>query len=157
MSLLRTLVEKSCEIAIGLALLLLVLLEASMVVLRYGFATGVPWAGEVAVLLMMTMAWCGLPLLWLKGGHIAVDMLGARGEAWRKRLPLVLDLGMLPATAVLMWATWRAIEAFSFMDMAVLPVAQSIKLWPIMIGAVLLALTLVIRLADHGQRLRGLS
>jgi TRAP-type C4-dicarboxylate transport system permease small subunit len=149
---LRVAIERVAEFGMGFALTALVVLEASLVVLRYGFATGVAWAGEVSVLLLMSIAWLGLPLLWLRGGHIAVDMLGARGVGWHRRLPILLDLVMVPICAVLIWATARAIEAFGFMDMAVLPVSQAIKLWPVMIGALGLALVLVVRIAERRGR-----
>jgi TRAP-type C4-dicarboxylate transport system permease small subunit len=142
--------EQALTFIIALCLLALVAMDSTLVVLRYGFNSGVAWSGEVGVLLMMTLAWTGLPLLWLKGGHIAIDLFGkAIPRATRRALSLMLDIAFGALAIILAVFAFRAAEAYSFIDMAVLPLSGDVKFWPVVAGAVLSVIAVLLRCADR--------
>jgi TRAP-type C4-dicarboxylate transport system permease small subunit len=142
--------ERALTFIIAFCLLALVAIDATLVVLRYAFNSGVVWSGEVGVLLMMTLAWTGLPLLWLKGGHIAIDLFGhSISPDVRRGLGLVLDVTFGVLAVILIVFALRAANAYSFIDMAVLPVSAAVKFWPIVAGATLSVAAVVFRLADR--------
>lgn len=120
---------------VGVALVVLILVEASQVVARYALGGGVPWARDGATLLLFTVAWLGAPLLWLRRAHVAVDLWpGVRQIHWP------LDLLMLVCGPVLALISLRAINGYRLIDLPSLGTDASVKVWPMLIGALLLTL-----------------
>lgn len=135
---------------VAFCLVALVAMDATLVVLRYVFNTGVAWSGEVGVLLLMTLAWIGLPLIWLKGGHIAIDLFGRAAPPRTRRLAgIALDVGFGVLAVILTIVATRAADAFSFIDMAVLPLSGDVKFWPIIAGGALAVVAVLFRLVDR--------
>jgi TRAP-type C4-dicarboxylate transport system permease small subunit len=129
------------------SLVALIALEAAQVVLRYGFAGGLPWGRDVGGLLLFSLAWLGLPLLWLERSHLTLALWrlspGAT-RAWDRGL----DALALAAGLALLWYLLEAAAAFRFIDMAALGTDASIRTWPLIAGTalwVLAALTNLIR------------
>ena len=127
----------------------LVLMDATFVILRYAFGVGVSWGSDVGLLMLMVLAWLGLPLLWLKGGHIAIDVVSARSPAGLKRfaaMSLQLAFGVFAVAQA--WVAVQSMEAFAFIDMPSLPISAAIKIAPILAGAGLSVIAVGLRLAD---------
>lgn len=125
--------EAALAHTIGAALAVLIGIEAVQVLGRYGFGTGVVWARDVATLLLFTIAWAGAPLLWLRRAHVTVDLaprLPARG--WP------LDVVMLVCGPALVWVSVRAMAGYRMIDVPALGTDASVKVWPMLAGAVLL-------------------
>ncbi|HMN81213.1 MAG TPA: TRAP transporter small permease subunit [Burkholderiaceae bacterium] len=66
------------EQALGLTLLVAIGLATVNVGLRYLFATSFDWVEEVLALLFTGWVFLGMPLVALRGEHIALDLLSAR-------------------------------------------------------------------------------
>lgn len=129
----------------GAILAALVALDVAQVVLRYGLGGGWPWAGDVSVILLLTLAWLGAGHLWLARGHIAVDLIAAGSRAGRAlwvgfdAVVLVGGLALLPMTA-------RTMEAYGFIDLPVLPLPGSVKYVPVAVGLAFVTLAAAIML-----------
>ena len=130
-------------------LVVLVLMDAVFVLLRYAAGIGVIWSSDVGLLLLMVLAWLGLPLLWLKGSHIAIDLVSGRSSAGAKRTAaLSLHVAFATFALALAFVAIQAMEAFSFIDMPSLPVSAAIKFAPILAGAGLSVVAAGLRLAQ---------
>jgi TRAP-type C4-dicarboxylate transport system permease small subunit len=127
----------------------MILLDVALVALRYLFGVGFPWSGEVGILLLMSLCWLGLPLLWLKQGHILLDLFSGLASSRLSVIAAVaLQLVFLVSIVALTVFAWQTMEQFSFIDMASLPVAQSVKFMPMIAGAILSVLAALCRLAE---------
>ena len=134
---------------LGATLVTLITLDSTLVVLRYQFGVGVAWGGDVGILLLMALAWLGLPLLWLRAGHLAMDVVsGAVSPVLKRAAAISLQLAFGAASIALAIVGLETLEAFSFIDMPSLPVSQSIKIAPIVTGAVLGVAAAAVRLHE---------
>lgn len=146
----RRVTERGFRLLLGALLLAMVLLDGSQVLMRYGFNTGITWGGDVASLLLLSLGWLGAPALWLSRSHIAVDLFP--GSALGGRVArAITDIAMIIGAAWLFHASLGALEAYSFIELPVLPVSASVKFLPITIGAALLALVALLNLLDRGD------
>ena len=129
------------------SLVALIALEAAQVALRYGLSTGVPWGHDVGGLLLFSLAWLGLPLLWLQRGHLAlaVPLPPRAARAWDR----ALDVLAILAGGALLYHLWQAAAAFRFIEMAALGVDASIRTWPLMAGTALWILAAALNLAER--------
>src|SRR5260370_34359887 len=126
---LSRLLDRVLSHLLGATLATLIVLDSTLVVLRYVFGIGVAWGGDVGILLLMALAWLGLPLLWLRRGHIAMDVVSGRVSPtlkWAAAIALELSFGV--ASIALAIVGFETMEAFSFIDMPLLPMCQSIKI-----------------------------
>jgi len=117
----------------ALCLILLVGIDFSQVVLRYGFGMGWPWAGDVSIILLLSLAWIGAGHLWLTRGHIAVDLIAPASRTGRG-FWLAFDLLVLIGGAVLLPMTLTTMQAYSFIELPTLPLPGSIKYMPVAAG-----------------------
>lgn len=140
--------EAALSHLLAATLVALVVMDAIFVLLRYVFGIGVAWGSDVGLLLLMLLAWLGLPLLWLKGSHIAIDLLSGRSSARVKQIATAaLHVAFAVFAAALAFVAVQAMEAFSFIDMPSLPVSAAIKIAPILAGAGLSVVAAALRLA----------
>jgi TRAP-type C4-dicarboxylate transport system permease small subunit len=134
---------------LGATLATLIVLDSTLVVLRYQFGIGVAWGGDVGILMLMALAWLGLPLLWLRRGHIAMDVVSGAVPPRLKRLAAIaLQFLFGAASIALAIVGLETLEAFSVIDMPSLPLSQSIKIAPIVTGAVLGVVAAAVRLYE---------
>jgi TRAP-type C4-dicarboxylate transport system permease small subunit len=97
----------------------------------------------------MALAWLGLPLLWLRRGHIAMDVVSsAVSPALKQAAAIALQLVFGAASIALAIVGVETMEAFSYIDMPSLPMSQSIKIAPIVTGAVLGVAAAALRLYE---------
>ena len=143
--------RRGSAVAMGLCLATLVGLDAAQVALRYGLGRGWPWAGDVSVILLLTLAWLGAGHLWLARGHIAVDLVDGTGPAGRA-LAVAFDLVALIGGLVLLPMTVATMQAYSFIDLPVLPLPGSVKYAPVALGLAFVTLAAAIALARRLAR-----
>lgn len=142
-------------VLMGLLLITLVAIDFGQVVLRYGFGMGWPWAGDLSIILLLTLAWIGAGHLWLTRGHIAVDLIAEVSRAGRA-LRVVFDLMVLLGGLILVPMTFRTMQAYGVIDLPALPLPASVKYMPVAVGMcfVVLASALVLvrrlRVFRHG-------
>ncbi len=141
-------------IFMGLCLIALVGIDFAQVVLRYGFGIGWPWAGDVSIILLLTLAWIGAGHLWLTRGHIAVDLIAPASRLGRV-LWLGFDILVLVGGIVLLPMTLKTMQAYGFIDLPALPFSASVKYMPVAAGiafVVLAAAIVLIRRVGAGPR-----
>lgn len=135
---------------LALILTAMVVLEATQVALRYGFGTGFIWTGDVSVLLMQWLAWIGAPALWLRRGHINIDLIDTLfGNKATQRLFRLLDGVMIAGALAILYFGLDVLAAFSLTEIPSLGLSGDVKYYPIMASACLLVVTGSINLMDQ--------
>lgn len=81
-------VASVCELVSSLFMLAVTILLITQVVLRFGFATGLPWAEEVAKYLTIWCVMLGAPIMIRKDNLIRVDFLD---NLWNPKLAKLRD------------------------------------------------------------------
>ncbi|QBF32585.1 TRAP transporter small permease [Thalassococcus sp. S3] len=145
---LRSFVSRGLLVAVTLALAMLILLEVYQITLRYVLAQSLPWGRDVAGLLLFTLAWLGLPLLWLERSHLNVllfRMSAARARAWDRGLDAVACVAAIALSGYI----WQAMESFRFIDMPTLGVSAEIRFYPLFAGSILFALAAALNLTER--------
>ena len=127
-------------------LLALVSLDAAQVTLRYLLGAGWPWAGDLAVILLLSLAWIGAGHLWWTGAHVAVDLLTDRPRL-RAGLRAVFGVTVVAGGIALVPMTARAMAAYGLIDLPALPLPASAKYLPVAVGASYAVLAAALRLA----------
>ena len=130
--------------AMGVILLVLVALDAAQVVMRYALGAGWPWAGDLTIVLLLTMAWIGAGHLWLRGAHIAVQLLPAPAA---RAAGLAFALATLAGAALVLPMAWDTMAVYATIDLPALPLPASAKFAPVVGGLAWLAAAVVVRLA----------
>ena len=135
------------EALIGLSILILTVLACVQVLLRYAFGGSLFWVEEVSVMALIWMAWTGASLLWLKGDHIAVDLLTASlSSAAKGRLADFFDLLVAVGAAAVGLASLETLRAFAGIELGTLALDSTVKYYPIPVGAFALALAALFNL-----------
>ncbi len=135
------------EALIGLSILSLTALACMQVLLRYVFGSSLFWVEEVSVMALIWMAWTGACLLWLKGEHIAVDLLTANlRPAARRRLADFSDLLVAVGAVAVAVASLDTLRAFAGIELGTLTLDATVKYYPIPVGAFTLALAALFNL-----------
>ena len=128
----------------ALLLLALVTLDALQVALRYALGTGWPWAGDLAVILLLSLAWIGAGHLWLLGGHVAVDLLDRPRLA--RALHAAFGLAVVVGGAVLLPLAVETMAVYGTIDLPALPVPASVKYAPVAVGTAYVVAAAMVRL-----------
>lgn len=144
------------ELVSGLLLLAMVLIVSLQVVCRYLFSASLPWPEELSVLLFGWCAWLGAAAAVHRGVHLRMDMVYDRcGEAARRRLDVLTDVLVLAFLALLVVKGLPVVRAADITYFAFLPFTVMVLYAALPVGAVLMALFILLRLADRGVRVRG--
>jgi TRAP-type C4-dicarboxylate transport system permease small subunit len=139
------------ETMIGLSMLVLTALACLQVLLRYGFGASLFWVEEISVMLMIWMAWLGASLLWLKSGHLGVDLLiQNRSPRTKAIMARTTDLMVATGSIALALASLRTLQAFQGMSLGTLDIDASIKYLPIPVGALCLAAAALVNFRGAG-------
>lgn len=94
-----------CRILATLLLALLCALVVGQVVGRNLFNTGMPWADELARFCGVAIVFLCVPLLALRGQHVAVDLVPlALPGSWRRPVLLAAELMVLAFAGIGLWA-----------------------------------------------------
>ena len=129
--------------AMGALLIVLVGIDVMQVALRYGFGVGWPWAGDLTIVLLLSLAWIGVGHLWLSGGHIGVRLLPPQAAR-------VADgaFALLALAAILLAVpmTWQAVGLYAAIDLPALPLPMAAKYVPVLGGLVWLGAAIALRL-----------
>lgn len=130
-----------------LLLAALVAITLAQVGLRYLAGASLVWAEEAGIVLLILLAWVGLPLLWLRDQHIGIDLLpeylGPRG---RTGLFAVIDAATAIAAAALVWTAEGTVAVYWNLDLTALDLPAAVKYLPVQYGAGLLGVAALLRL-----------
>lgn len=139
----------------GVLLSLLVLLELAQVGLRYVLDSGLFWALEVSLLVLMSLAWLGAAHLWLIRRHLVIDFFGGRWPGVTPWMDGIADL------VVIIGAVWlgpqivEAIGIYRHIDTGSLPLSGVLSLLPMAIGISLMTCAALINVAESWRQSRS--
>ena len=154
---LRSALLRVSAFLLALLLALLVTLDFAQVVMRYVLGTGWSWAGDVSVIMLLSLGWMGAGHLWLSRSHIVVDLLpgsdaGRRLRVW---LDTAASIAVVAGVVILLPMIVTTIETYGLIVLPALGVSGAVKYWPVMAGATYLAvaaaLDLAIRIGEPDQ------
>jgi TRAP-type mannitol/chloroaromatic compound transport system permease small subunit len=92
----------------AVAVAALVVVMASNVLLRYGFAVGSVWAQELEWHLMSPIALIGAAYALRHGEHVRVDVLYARfSERTKALIDLAAGVAGMGVSVLVIWLSWR--------------------------------------------------
>ncbi|MES2977839.1 MAG: TRAP transporter small permease [Pseudomonadota bacterium] len=143
----------------AIILVLMLLLIALSVVLRYAFNAPITWADQVATYGLVYMTFIGAPRVLARRGHVSVDILEASLNPHRQKLLRVFVdvVGMLYCVAFCYLALRElnrvVTRGAEFSDAFTVP--QWIVYWVIPFGAAMLALQFLANLLIDLRRLRN--
>ena len=144
-----------------IGLVILTVLVTFSVVMRYVFNDALTWSDEIASYCLLAIVFFGISHTLIKGGHIRIDLLtnllSKRVRNWFMLLSYVI--GTL-FCVFLVLAVWHRIDNFwvrhtiSFTD---LRTPLYIPALPLLVGAVMLLLTMLVKLASLAITTAGLD
>lgn len=129
------------QFGMGCVSIALIGLEVYQIFLRYFLSDGIVWGPDISTLLLFCIAWLGAPLLWLKKGHLAVDLFPSRPSG-----QIVMNILMLVAAIALIVVTRWAMDAFAMIELPALGIPASVKYFPMIIGTSLLVVAAALNL-----------
>lgn len=140
----------------NVAVLLLALMSVLVIVQIVGrnvFATGTPWADELARFCGVSLVFLCIPVLALRGQHVAVDMVPMMlPPAGRRAFAIVGELMVLSFACIMVWALYAFLgRAWKFAT-PTLGIPNWVLYAPAAIAFGLLALVTVARLASLMRR-----
>ena len=123
--------------ALGALLAALVALDFAQVLMRYALGRGWPWAGDVSIILLLSLAWLGAAHLWLDRGHIAVALVPV-GTGLHRVLSTLWSFAALAGAVALAPHLIDTISAYAMIDLPALALPASAKYLPVAAGLALL-------------------
>jgi TRAP-type C4-dicarboxylate transport system permease small subunit len=141
-----------CGLLSAILILVILAIVIYAITQRYVFDTPLLWGDELNGYLLVAMIMLGGAEALRRGDHIAIDLLTGRAKGTPARLLAIWgNLAVLAFSSVLGWSAWTSIMfAYDFGSYSpgYLEVAMWIPHLPILIGAVLLALTALTRIIE---------
>lgn len=137
-----------CRTAAILFLALMSVLIVAQVVGRNLFDVGMPWADELSRFSGVALVFLCVPILALRGQHVAIDMVPMMlPSAGRRACALVVEAMVLAFAAFVLWGLYAFLgRAWKFAT-PTLGIPNWVYYTPAVIGFALLALITVARLA----------
>lgn len=146
-------VSRACLTAGILLLAAMSILIVVQVVGRNLFDLGMPWADELSRFCGVALVFLGVPLLALRGVHVAVDMVPMMlPPAGRRICGLVCELMVLGFAAISLWSVYRFLSRAWKFATPTLGIPNWVYYAP---AAIAMALLVVITLARLVVLLRG--
>ena len=138
----------ACRVAAMLLLALMCALVVGQVIGRNLFDTGMPWADELSRFCGVAIVFLCIPLLALRGQHVAVDMVPMMlPDRYRRWVSLVVELLVLGFAGLALWALYAFLgRAWKFAT-PTLGIPNWVFYAPAIIGFALLAVVTMTRLA----------
>jgi TRAP-type C4-dicarboxylate transport system permease small subunit len=137
-----------CRVLAMLLLAALCMLVVGQVVGRNLFDAGLPWADELARFCGVAIVFLGIPLLALRGQHVAVDMvpmmLPERARRWAS---VFSELLVLAFAALTLWGLYAFLARAGKFATPTLGISNWVFYAPAVIGFALLAIITIDRLA----------
>ncbi len=138
----------ACRVAAMLLLALMCALVVGQVIGRNLFDTGMPWADELSRFCGVAIVFLCIPLLALRGQHVAVDMVPMMlPDRYRRWVSFSVELLVLGFAGLALWALYAFLgRAWKFAT-PTLGIPNWVFYAPAIIGFALLAVVTVTRLA----------
>lgn len=156
---LETIKNRACillETACMLILITITVFALMQVCGRYLFLHTFFWVEEVTALLLGWMVACGVPLIWLREEHIAVDMIDALLPARvRATWDTVIQLLAVGVGGVIAYSGLRAVRQNIGFSISMLRYDESIRFYWVPVMGILLMLSACLTLAIRYQKRKG--
>ncbi|MBX9464126.1 MAG: TRAP transporter small permease [Aquamicrobium sp.] len=138
----------ACRVAAMLLLALMCALVVGQVIGRNLFDTGMPWADELSRFCGVAIVFLCIPLLGLRGQHVAVDMVPMMlPDRYRRWVSFSVELLVLGFAGLALWALYAFLgRAWKFAT-PTLGIPNWVFYAPAIIGFALLAVVTMTRLA----------
>ncbi len=142
--------DRAVETLLALALVALLVIGTAQVVLRVVISHPLPWALEASIVLLVWATMLSGYVGVRRDIHLSADFLGWSGEG---RLRQIRD-GFGAVLCLVFVATYgisslKVIDAMDGIPFAALPFEQPVLYWSLPVGAALMALALLARLASR--------
>ena len=145
------LLSRLCETCMALAIALLAMvaiLVVAQVVARNGFDLGLPWADELARFGGLALVFLSIPLLALRGQHVAVDLvpqlIGGRSQVV---MAIVTEAGIFLFCAISLYGMYSYLSRAGKFATPAMGMSNWLFYAPAAIGLVLFACVAVLRLS----------
>jgi TRAP-type C4-dicarboxylate transport system permease small subunit len=144
--------DRTVETLLALALLGLLAIGTAQIVLRFGLSRSLPWALEGSIFLLVWATMLSGYVGVRRDTHLSADFLGWSGKG---RLRQIRD-GLGVVLCLVFVATYGGsslivIDAMDGIPFSSLPFEQPVLYWSLPVGAVLMALAFVVRLATRSK------
>jgi TRAP-type C4-dicarboxylate transport system permease small subunit len=144
--------DRTVETLLALALVALLAIGTAQVVLRFALSRPLPWALEGSIFLLVWATMLSGYIGVRRDIHLSADFLGWSGQGRlrqiRDGLGVVLCLVFVSTYGI---ASLTVVDAMDGIPFTSLPFEQPVLYWSLPVGAALMALALLVRLA---QRMR---
>ncbi len=145
-----TALVRLCGLLSAILILAILVIVAYAITQRYVFNTPLLWGDELNGYLLVAMIMLGSAEALRRGDHIAIDLLtGNTSPRIGRMLAVWGNLAVVAFASVLGWSAWHSI-AFAYDFGSYSPGYLEVAMWipklPVLIGAVLLALTALTRI-----------
>jgi TRAP-type C4-dicarboxylate transport system permease small subunit len=142
-------VETLARICVGLAMLVILVFTSGQVVDRYLLKTSFNAYDQVARLGLVWMTFLGIAVAFRERANIRIDLLDhalpLRFVQWKS---VVLDVATLVVTIVIHVEGWRLLEVGAYQTLMGTPFTYEVVYAALLVGTALLAVVLVMRIAD---------
>jgi TRAP-type C4-dicarboxylate transport system permease small subunit len=149
-------IEKGLEWLAAATFLLLFLLSALQIALRYFFGEALFWLPDLVRFLFIWCVFAGAAVMYYRGEHLVVDFLVRRSRPkTQEALALVLNLVMLAFLAVLVYQGAVVTKLRMRLDFTVLPVPTGFAYAAIPVAAAVMFLVSVDNAVDLIKKMRS--
>ena len=137
-------------------LVLLVVVGAAQVGMRYLFDAPLSWSEELLKFAHIWLVFLAIPITYRRAGHVVVDILSSRAPAAARRaLEVAVDALWLAFACGFAWLVWLVMAVARNQTSAGLRVRMDLVYAGMLIGCAYLAFCAVRRLAGHLRRPAG--
>ncbi len=125
-------------VLMAILLVVVVALAAVQVVTRYFIAVQIIWIEEVSIYFVTWMAAFGVPWMWLRRGHIKMDVLSfVLPEKILHILDYLSNLVGVAASVAVIRIGIRAIQVNSGYVLSVIKMDEGLRYYPVLCGGIL--------------------
>lgn len=135
---------------IAIGLFSLTVLAVLQVVTRYFVDVTIIWIEEVSIYILSWMAAAGVPWMWLKEGHIRMDVLNIYlPQKVLNGMDLFINLMGIVMGAALVRTGWITIGVNKGYTLSIIGIDEGFRYYPLVFCGVLFAACAAIKLAEQ--------
>ena len=145
---------------VATAFLCVILFTIAQVFFRFALDAPLVWSEELSRLLIVWITFLGAAVVAWDGRHLNIDVGFALLPPRTRRIVRIGNAAIACVfLAMLIWPTWRLVKIENFSELGALELPSGIVRLPVAIGAVLMLIAIIMRLAyrrtieaaDHPQ------
>lgn len=128
--------------AVAAMLMALVILATVQVFTRYFIAVQIIWIEEVSIYIVTWIAALGMPWIWLRQGHIRMDVLTlVLPPKVIRGMDYAINAFTMVAAAAVIRVALRTIHVNTGYVMSVIKMDEGMRYWPVLTGGILLLIS----------------